>query len=250
MEGPSLRLAKEQLKPFIGKQVLTVDGNTKIGKERLAGLQVKDIFSWGKHLVFQFDTFAMRIHFMLYGTYEAVVAGKAVTGDYRRAKVPRLSLTFENGEILMFNCSIKYLEGKKVKNDYDFSTDIMSKSWDQMSAFKKVIKEQNEEIGDVLLDQNIFSGVGNIIKNEALSIVKINPKEKIENLSSKQVKVIVKEVEAYSEQFYKWRKKFILTKNLKIHRKGVCPHCGHSVTHEKTGKRERWSHYCSLCQKL
>ena len=34
MEGPSLALAREQLRPFTGKRVLEVTGNTTIEKER------------------------------------------------------------------------------------------------------------------------------------------------------------------------------------------------------------------------
>ena len=47
--------------------------------------RVQDIFAWGKHLVFQFDTFALRVHFMLWGTFAATVQGQSVTGDYRRS---------------------------------------------------------------------------------------------------------------------------------------------------------------------
>lgn len=115
MEGPSLYLAKQQLTPFIGKKINSLSGNTKIGKERLAEKVVEDIFSWGKHLVFQFDDFALRVHFMLFGTFEAVVEGESVTGDYKRTKEPRLELSFDNGDIKMFNCSLKYIEQKKCK---------------------------------------------------------------------------------------------------------------------------------------
>jgi endonuclease VIII len=249
MEGPSLFLAKEQLKPFKKKRILSVSGNTKIGKERLEGRIVKDIFSWGKHLVFQFDDFAMRVHFMLFGTFEAVVDGKRVTGDYKRTLVPRLGLAFPNGEILMFNCSIKFIENAEAKGEYDFTTDVMSKSWDPNAAYKKVRQENNEQIADVLLDQDIFSGVGNIIKNEVLSLAYANPKTKVEDISPKKLKEIITLAHSYSQQFYAWRKKFVLTKNLKIHRRAACPHCGVKVIHEKTGKRQRISHYCPVCQK-
>ncbi len=76
MEGPSLFLAAEQLKPFIKKKILSVTGNTKIGKEILLNKKIIDIFSWGKHLVIQFDNFALRIHFMLFGSFEAIIKGK------------------------------------------------------------------------------------------------------------------------------------------------------------------------------
>ena len=86
MEGPSLRIAAEILAPLIGKKIIQVEGNSRIGKERLAGQQIEDIFSWGKHLVFQFSGFALRIHFMLYGSYEAIINDKKLMGDYPKKR--------------------------------------------------------------------------------------------------------------------------------------------------------------------
>ncbi len=156
MEGPSLYLAKSQLKPFKGKTILKVGGNTKIEKERLKGKIVKDIFAWGKHLLFQFEEFSLKVHFLLFGTFEARVNKSWVTGDYRKARVPRLALTFTNGEINMYNCSVKIIEDKNIKKTYDFSTDIMSPKWNPDQALKKVMMFPEEEIADVLLDQNVF----------------------------------------------------------------------------------------------
>ena len=53
-----------------------------MGKKDLVEKTILDIFSWGKHLVFQFDNFALRVHFMLYGSFEATLKDKKVTGDY------------------------------------------------------------------------------------------------------------------------------------------------------------------------
>ncbi len=248
MEGPSLFLAEKQLRPFRGKSVLSVSGNTKIGKERLDGKKVKDIFSWGKHLVIQFDDFAIRTHFLLFGTFSATVDGKVVTGDYKKAREPRLRLEFENGNIEMYNCSIKFIEEKNTKKTYDFSVSIMSAKWDPEKAIKNVGQFPHEEVSDVLLDQNLFAGVGNIIKNEVLSLTKTNPKTTIEKLSQVKLKEIIETTRTFSIQFYKWRKVFQLRANLKIHRKGSCPYCGSKVVREKTGKRDRWAYYCLNCQ--
>jgi formamidopyrimidine-DNA glycosylase len=49
---------------------------------------------------------------------------------------------------------------------------------------------------------------------------------------------------------YAWRKVFVLRKNLKIHRRKFCPHCGTQVIREKTGRRQRWSYYCPVYQPL
>src|SRR5687767_13240000 len=115
MEGPSLRLAAEQLQPFVGRTVARVTGNSKIGIERLHGKHISRIFSWGKHLVFQFDTFALRVHFMLWGTFAATVEGASVTGDYRRSGPPRLVLEFSNGAATLWSASLRFLESSDAR---------------------------------------------------------------------------------------------------------------------------------------
>src|SRR5579884_3652098 len=110
MEGPSLKIASEELQPFKNQKILAVSGNSKIGIDRFLGKEVLDIFSWGKHLVFQFEAFALRTHFLLWGTFQAKVDGKSITGDYEKKGIPRLVLTFENGQINFFNCSLKFIE--------------------------------------------------------------------------------------------------------------------------------------------
>ncbi len=248
MEGPSLYLAARQLKPFREKTVLSVSGNTKIEKERMLGKEVKNIFSWGKHLIIQFDEFALRTHFLLFGTFEATVDNSTLTGDYERSYIPRLQLDFENGTIKLFNCSVKFLETGNAKASYDFTIDIMSSKWDADKAFEAVSSKPNVEIADVLLDQEIFAGVGNIIKNEVLWRMRIHPETKVKDIPRPQLKKLIAETKKFSLLFYKWRKVFLLRKHLEIYQKSVCPRCGAKVKREKTGKRNRISHFCPVCQ--
>jgi len=248
MEGPSLYLAARQLKPFRGKTVLCVSGNTKIEKERILKQTVKSIFSWGKHLVIQFDEFALRTHFLLFGAFEATVNDTALTGDYKRAYTPRLQLDFENGSIKLFNCSVKFLETSNAKVSYDFTIDIMSPKWNSDQAFESISSKPRAEIADILLDQEIFAGVGNIIKNEVLWRVRIHPETKVENITPSELKKLIAETRKFSLLFYKWRKVFLLRKHLDIYQKSICPRCGTTVKREKTGKRNRISHFCPVCQ--
>lgn len=248
MEGPSLYLAARQLKPFVGKTVLSVSGNTKIEKERILNKKVKSIFSWGKHLIIQFDDFALRTHFLLFGAFEAEVNHSTLTGDYKRSYTPRLQLDFENGSIKLFNCSVKFLETGNAKASYDFTVDIMSPKWNAEKAFDSIYAKPGAEIADILLDQEIFAGVGNIIKNEALWRVRIHPETNVKEIPASALKELIAETRKFSLLFYKWRKVFLLRKHLDIYQKSICPRCGANVKREKTGKRNRISHYCPVCQ--
>src|SRR5207237_9452430 len=143
-------LAAEQLRPFVRRRVTSVSGNSRIGIERLDRRTVREIFAWGKHLVFQFDAFALRVHFMLWGTFAATVKGASVTGDYRRSGAPRLTLTFANGEITIWSASLKFIEHARARDTYDFSTDVLSDNWSPRAALKKARDHPDEEVADVL----------------------------------------------------------------------------------------------------
>ena len=210
--------------------------------------RVKSIFSWGKHLVIQFDEFALRTHFMLFGAFEATVNDFTLTGDYRRSYTPRLQLDFENGDIKLFNCSVKFLETGNARAGYDFTIDIMSPKWDADQALGAVRSRPGAEIADLLLDQEIFAGVGNIIKNEVLWRVRIHPGVRVKDIPPSEIQKLIAETKKFSLLFYKWRKVFLLRKHLDIYQKSICPRCGANVKREKTGKRNRVSHFCPVCQ--
>jgi endonuclease-8 len=68
-EGPSIVILKEQAAGFARKKILRAEGNTKIDKGRLINQRIVALRSWGKHFLIEFRGFALRIHFMLFGSY-------------------------------------------------------------------------------------------------------------------------------------------------------------------------------------
>ena len=248
MEGPSILLAAEQLQPFAGRRVMKVSGNSRVGIERFRRKRVTRIFAWGKHLVLQFDTFALRVHFLLWGTFAATVNGVSVTGDYRRAGRPRLVLEFANGEITMWSASLRILDTADAREEYDFTADVLSESWNPRAAVRKVRAHGRAEIADVLLDQSIFAGVGNIIKNEVLFRTRTSPFTKVERLSPTELRRIADDARVFSFRFLELRREFALRKHLEIYGRSTCSSCGGKVSRRVHGERGRRSFFCPVCQ--
>ena len=69
-------------------------------------------------------------------------------------------------------------------------------------------------ICDALLDQQIFSGVGNIIKNEVLYRVKLHPENIIKDIPALKLSAVIKEARNYSFHFLKWKKRIHIEKTL------------------------------------
>jgi len=239
-EGPSIVILREEARYFKGQKVLSVSGNSKQDIQRMAGKKIRDLRSWGKHFLLLFDDFTLRIHFMLFGTYRI---------NERKTVVPRLSLIFKNGELNFYTCSLKFIEGDLDKV-YDWSSDLMSDQWSPPKARKKLKSRSGLLVCDALLDQQIFSGSGNIIKNEVLYRVKVHPLSKVERLPPRKLGELIRETRNYSFDFLKWKKAYVLKKHWLAHTKKNCIRCQIPLVKKYLGKTKRRSFFCENCQIL
>ncbi|MFL9844835.1 endonuclease [Flavobacterium rhizosphaerae] len=239
-EGPSILIAKAQMTEFIGHKVITAAGNAKIDIPRLENKKLEDIKTWGKHLLLCFDGFTIRIHFLLFGTYRI--------NETKEAKL-RLGLTFATGAINIYTASVKVLEGN-VNSYYDWSADVMQEEWDEKSALKKLSNKPNMLICDALLEQDIFSGVGNIIKNEVLYRVYVHPESITGQIPPDKLRQIAEEARVYSFDFLRWKNEGTLKKHWLAHTKKICKRCDLPMHKHYTGTKKRRSFFCTNCQKL
>ena len=239
-EGPSIVILKEAVSSFKGKKVITISGNTKVELAHLEGKRITDFKSWGKHFLICFKNSSIRIHFMLFGSYRI---------NEKKEAPPRLSLQFEHGELNFYACSVKLIE-EDPDAVYDWSADVMSQDWDAAKAKRKLKKIPDTLVCDALLDQNIFAGVGNIIKNEVLFRIFVHPESKVGKLPAKQLNLLVKEARNYSFDFLEWKKQFVLKKHWLAHAKKTCPRCKIPIIKKHLGKTNRRSFFCNNCQVL
>ena len=239
-EGPSIVIAKELSSQFIGKQVILAKGNAKIDIQRLENKELLDIKTWGKHLLLCFDGFTIRIHFLLFGTYRI--------NETKETQL-RLGLTFVNGELNIYTASVKLLE-RNINDLYNWSEDVMNDKWDATAAYNKLKANPNKLICDTLLEQDIFSGVGNIIKNEVLYRVHVHPESVTGKIPAAKQKEIVEQARLYSFDFLQWKKEYVLKKHWLAHSKKTCLRCNLPMHKKNTGVKKRRSFYCTNCQKL
>jgi endonuclease-8 len=133
---------------------------------------------------------------------------------------------------------------------YDWTADVMNDEWNAAKA-KKKLKNQPETFAcDALLDQNIFAGVGNIIKNEVLYRIKVHPLSQVGALPAKQLTALVKEARNYSFDFFEWKKQYVLRKHWLAHKKKICVRDNLPLIKKYLGKTNRRTFYCENCQVL
>ncbi len=238
-EGPSIIILKELVQPFINKKVLTVGGNTKVDVDWAAGKKITGFKSWGKHFLICFGKKTIRIHFMLFGSYRINEASD---------KPPRLHFQFAKGQLNFYACSVKVIE-EDLDEVYDWTADVMHDAWSAVNARKKLRQQPASLVCDALLDQSIFSGVGNIIKNEVLYRIKVHPRSNVGKLPATVLTRLIEQARAYSFDFLKWKKAYELKKHWLAHTKRTCHRCDLPIIKEHLGKTNRRTFFCNNCQR-
>ncbi|MEO6330465.1 MAG: DNA-formamidopyrimidine glycosylase family protein [Ginsengibacter sp.] len=191
-EGPSILHLRNQLLPFKGKIVKEAGGYGPMPAEWMNGKKLLDINTWGKHLLFIFSNGTVRVHLGLFGD---VLVNE-------RKKVNRsFYLEFAKGEINGYVVRAEKLKASPAEV-YDWRTDVLNKDFDP-AYVKNLLKNQGSKtIDDVLMDQKIFTGVGNILRNEALYRAGIHPLTITGKIPSAKITQLIKEVEKYAQLFY------------------------------------------------
>ncbi|RYY84744.1 MAG: endonuclease [Chitinophagaceae bacterium] len=244
MEGPSLVILKEQAAKFVGKKVQTATGAANIDFDRISGQTLRRLDTWGKHFLIVFDDCYIRIHYLMFGNYYID------SQHYNPEKVAKLTLQFRNGEWNNYNCAVKINEGTDIDSVYDFRIDLMNEQWDPAFARKTLKAQPDRLVCDVLLDQQVFSGLGNIMKNETLFRTRIHPESRVGALPPKKLGELIKEARVYAFDFLRWKKEGALKKHWQAHSKKICAHCGGPLTKQHTGVTPRRSFFCEQCQCL
>jgi endonuclease-8 len=162
---------------------------------------------------------------------------------------PRLRLVFDTGEMSFYNGSVRLLEGD-LDTLFDWRADVMSEHWDPKRARAKLRCMPHALVCDALLDQGVFAGVGNIIKNEVLYRIRVHPLSTVGGLSPYKLRQLVEQARIYSFEFLAWKKAYVLAKHWLVHNRGRCPRHDIPLQRAYLGKTHRRSFFCLRCQKL
>ena len=254
-------------------------------KKQIKGLKVVDIKRRGKNILIYLtdnkqqaiNNFILLIHMkmtghLLYGKWSIRKARPlSILGGPLQEKVNdyiHLIFYLDNGYQFALSDLRKFakvLFGKKneVENSPDLAKigpDPLDKSF-KVIKFIKLIKSKKGRIKQVLMNQEIISGIGNIYSDEILWSAKVHPLKETKKLTSKELKNIYREtlrilkravelkgtsVSDYRD--FSGRRGYYANELLAYGKEGQsCKRCGTSIKRVKMGGRS--AHFCPKCQR-
>jgi endonuclease VIII len=188
-EGDTIHRIAAQLAPRLtGK---TLERVTTQGLARdLAGRTVLGVAAHGKHLVIELDNGAsLRAHLGMNGRFRAY---RRAEGDQMLAKLSpgraSLALVTDDGVFLWIGApTIEVSHRRDPRHGMAVAAlgpDILSDAFDHRVAAARAAEHGSRAIAEVLLDQRIAAGIGNVYKSEALFCAGIDPRTPVARLAA------------------------------------------------------------------
>ncbi len=171
-EGPTARLRAIQIwNKFGGHIVKEITAKSKklhVDVNELINKRLEKATSYGKNILLYFNGYIVRIHLMMYGSIR-------YKPEKPRQQI-RLHIKFDNGSLFVYNAPIVEIgKAEQIEKELaEYGVDALF-NWNE-ERLKNLIKKNGErKIGDLLLDQHVFAGIGNILRNEILFRAGVNP---------------------------------------------------------------------------
>jgi endonuclease-8 len=243
-EGDSLHRAAQRLQVLVGEYVEVETPHPRAAvkglAERLNGRRLEAVEAVGKNLLLRFDGgLVLRNHLRMKGRWRVGPRGTPRVGK------PWLVLRGAEHEAMLWNGAVLELVG--ARGAPRLGPDILGDppDYETMLARLRAV-EQEREVGDGLLDQRLVAGIGNIWRAEALSVARISPWRRLDQLDDDELRSVLEAAHALMRAALDGKRP-----QRRVYR-GVgrpCPRCGGLVRSAPQGVHARTVYWCEGCQK-
>jgi endonuclease VIII len=235
--------------------------------ERLAGRKVRAVQARGKHLLIRFESdLTLHSHLRMTGAWCVYEPGQ----PWRRASHRAwLVLRSGNAEVVQFDGPVlELISDVRLRSDRrlaDLGPDVFGASFDCALFLRRLRRDDpTRPVGDVLLDQRIVAGLGNVWKAEACFAVALDPWRLVGEVSDEQALALVDFVRGYTrlaagngavregaaEREVAAMSHGPLARPRAVYKRGgqPCLRCGSTIRVRGQGEHNRITFWCPGCQ--
>jgi len=253
-EGPVVHLYSRLLSKVLGGEEVEVEFADPELKERgpsLRGVRVEKVEPYGKQFrIHLSDGHIILVHLLMWGSWKIYERGKQPENTRKQV---RLALRTKKHEVVAHSAPVVSLltagELDAEPKWGNLGPDPLREDFDSEEFFRRLNAHGKNEIGPVLLDQQVIAGLGNILKNEILFHARIHPKRRVDGLSQKEKRAILR----WSVELCRtWLNKLVTDEKdrwiLMYKKEGnPCPECGTKIVRFLHAGRP--TYICPKCQK-
>jgi DNA-formamidopyrimidine glycosylase len=262
-EGHAVARWGDALRELIGERVaeIQVPPRWRDRAENIRGAELTQVRTHGKHLVLQFSNdWVVHTHAMQYGSWQIGPLGQELR---KEARFARLRLTTPRHEVVFFHGPVmEVLSLDELAAHERFNSlgpDLLHDDFAIESVIDAIHAQGAREIGDVILDQRVVSGIGNIYKSEGLFLATIHPRRGAAEVSEGELRILFDELIPLMQEGRR-QQSWIVTlpsdlqlapwmRNWVYQRRGQpCFVCATKIEMFRQGDFQRTTYFCPHCQ--
>jgi len=212
---------------------------------RLKGRHVSTVDPNGKHLIIAFEGgIALHSHMRMTGAWHLYRPGERWRQPAWRATA---ILTFDDVLAVCFAAPVMELVGDARGPVAHLGPDILAESFDLDEVVRRARLSEAPTLGELLLEQRVCAGIGNIYKCEVLWQLQRNPWTTPTGLDDEALRRL------YLAARDLMRRNLITPigrQRHAVHGRGrrPCPRCGSPIRIQAQGAQARLTYFCSRCQ--
>jgi endonuclease-8 len=276
-EGDTILRAARALHTALAGRIVTrfdsvYPALTRIAEDRpIVGRTVESVSARGKHLLIAFSgDLVLRSHMRMNGSWHLYRPGARWQ---RPARDMRVLVATENAVAIGFNVPIAELlttrELERHKELRALGPDLLAGAGERDSPFdsaaviQRMRARPDDAVADILLNQRVVAGIGNVFKSEILFLAGIDPFTSIADLTDDQLaRIVAISLEQLRANVLDRSRTLMrspgrrTTRSLDpgaklwVYSRGgkACRRCGTPIKSRKTGLDARLTYWCPHCQ--
>lgn len=257
-EGDAVRRIAALLGPRLtGRRLERV---TTQGLVREAGGRtVTRVTAHGKHLVIELDNGAyLRAHLGMNGRFRAYdrAAGEAMLARLSPGRASLALVTADGVYVWIGAPTIEVSQRRDPRHGMAVGTlgpDVLAAEFDPWGAADRAAAHGARAIGEVLLDQRVVAGIGNIYKCEALFVAGVDPRTPVAQIDRRSLEATYAAAHRLMAASVEASRATLAGPSSRDHavygRTGKpCLRCGSSIACYSLGDPPRWTWSCPVCQ--
>ncbi len=250
-EGPLVHYYASRLKRVLDGRYASIElrlPRFKPSEVSLKRVKVREVEAYGKQFrIWLEGGKVLFVHLMMWGSWGIYRKGQPWERSGERA---RAVIRTSTHEAVVFSAPVvRLLTREEFENHPRWGRvgpDPLRKDFSRKDFYNRLAKRPEMPIGEALLDQSIISGVGNILRIEALFRAGVHPRRKTAALSPRDRRALLRWIVSFMKRWLDDRNS--ASRWMKIYRKSgkPCPRCGAKI--ESFRQAGRITFACPNCQ--
>ena len=240
----------------------SVDDNTPVAQRT-----VEKIESRGKWLLIHFSGDLILVtHMLMSGSWHIYRAGERW---HRPRREMRVVIATHDFEAVAFNVPVaKFYTASSLARESNIprlGPDLLSSGFAADEAKQRLLAQSGEEVGNVLLNQRVMAGLGNVYKSEVLFACGVHPFRRVGTLTPAEIDCVLDRARRFLEMntkdgaggamvTYTGPRRTTRASDpgarLWVYRRSgrECRRCGATIRMQRQGPGARSTYWCPVCQ--